>query len=136
MNHGSGRLAWKLQWRRQMGERRKSARSRTFLGGRIACNRHNSTMDCLVRNLSSDGALVTFTNTSTLPDNLDLTIVRKERSFQARMIWRRLNEAGLAFLSENVDALPIPLDWAKRLRECEAENEALRRRVEELSPAD
>lgn len=116
-----------------MVERRKSVRDRTFLGGVIAFNKRNSTMDCTVRNLSPEGAKVTFTNTAAIPDRFDLVIDRKQRSFNARVIWRGAEEAGLAFLGEYAGDAPIPLEWVKRLRTCEDEKAALKRRVEQLS---
>jgi len=116
-----------------MVEKRKAPRSRTLLGGVIAFNNRGSTMDCQVRNLSAGGARVTFTNTAIVPDQFDLQVARKERSFRARMVWRAPNEAGVAFLSEYSQDVPVPLEWARRLRECEAEKAALRRRIAQLS---
>jgi hypothetical protein len=116
-----------------MAEKRKAARSRTLLGGVIAFNNRASTMDCQVRNLSTGGAKVTFSNTATVPDQFDLQIARKERSFRARMIWRSPNEAGVAFLNEYNHDVPVPLEWAKRLRDCEAEKAALRKRIAQLT---
>ena len=68
-----------------MAERRKIARSRTFLGGVIAFNQRKSSMDCQIRNFSTAGAKVTFANTAVVPDQFDLTIAHKERSYRARM---------------------------------------------------
>jgi hypothetical protein len=116
-----------------MVEKRKAARSRTLFGGVIAFNNRASTMDCQVRNLSAGGAKVIFTNTAAVPDQFDLQIARKERSFRARMVWRAPNEAGVAFLSEYNHDTPVPLEWARRLRECEAEKAALRKRIAHLS---
>jgi hypothetical protein len=116
-------------------ERRKTPRLRTLFGGVIAFNKRSSTMDCLVRNFSGDGAKVTFTNTITVPDEFDLTIQRKETSYRARMVWRDRDEAGVVFLDPSAAKAPIPLDWARRLRDCEAQNAALKRRVAELSTA-
>ena len=114
-----------------MGERRRSARARTFLGGVIAFNKRASTIDCEVRNLSPAGAKVVFTNTSVVPDQFDLTIARKDSAFRARMVWRGINEAGVAFLDEYSG--PVPLEWAKRLRDCETEKAVLRQRIAQLS---
>jgi len=116
-----------------MVEKRKATRSRTLLGGVIAFNNRASTMDCQVRNLSAGGAKVKFTNTAVVPDQFDLQIARKERSFRARMVWRAPNEAGVAFLSEYNNDVPVPLELARQLRECEAEKTALRKRVAQLS---
>ncbi|HET9175488.1 MAG TPA: PilZ domain-containing protein [Pseudolabrys sp.] len=116
-----------------MVERRKSVRARTYLGGVIAFNRRASTMNCHVRNLSPAGAKVAFTNAVDVPDQFDLTIGCKERSFRARMVWRGTNEAGIAFLEEYIATGVVPLEWAKRLHDCEAEKAALRRRIEQLT---
>ena len=115
-----------------MAEKRKAVRSRTLLGGVIAFNNRASTMDCQVRNLSAGGAKVAFSNTAVVPDQFDLKIARKERSFRARMIWRAPNEAGVAFLGEYNQDVPVPFDWAKQLRDCEAETAALRKRIAQL----
>jgi len=40
------------------------------------------------------GARVHLTNTAVIPDQFDLTVARKERSFRARMVWRSV-EAGV-----------------------------------------
>jgi hypothetical protein len=49
------------------------------------------------------------------------------------MVWRGANEAGIAFLSEYEQSTPVPIEWAKRLRDCESEKAALRRRVAQLT---
>jgi PilZ domain len=118
-----------------MHERRRTFRNRTFFGGEIAFNRRSSTLNCVVRNLTADGALLVFENIATVPDKFDLTIERKERSFRARMVWRRTNDAGVEFMTEHIAAEPIPLEWAKRLRDCETEKATLLRRIEDLSTA-
>jgi len=116
-----------------MAERRKAARSRTLLGGVIAFNRRKSSMDCQVRNFSPVGARLTFTNTAVIPNQFDLTIAHKERSFRARMAWRGFDEAGVEFLSEYDSAVAVPLELMQRLKSSEAENATLRRRIKELS---
>jgi hypothetical protein len=116
-----------------MVEKRKAVRARTFLGGVIAFNNRASTMDCQVRNLSSGGAKVAFTNTAVVPEQFDLAIARKERSFRARMIWRTPDEAGIVFMSEYNQNVTVPLELARRLRDCEAEKAGLRRRIAQLT---
>jgi PilZ domain len=116
-----------------MIERRKTVRSRTLLGGVIAFNRRKSSMDCEIRNFSPAGARVHFTNTAVVPDVFDLQIARKQRAYRARMAWRGVDEAGVEFLGEQVEATTVPLDWARRLRESESKNAALKRRVEQLT---
>lgn len=116
-----------------MAERRKSVRSRTYLGGVIAFNKRRSTMNCYVRNISAAGARVALTNAAVIPDQFDLAIAQKERSYRARMVWRGADEAGVAFLSEYTQDVPVPLDWVRRLHDCEAEKAVLRRRLSQLT---
>jgi|ERR671910_3306427 hypothetical protein len=121
-----------------MTERRRTIRNRSFLGGVIAFDKRRSTIDCLVRNFSSGGAKVAFVGTGVIPDEFDLEVRQKERTFRARMVWRRENEAGITFVGVGAEAAaaPIPLDWARKLRDCETQKAALRRRVEQLSSAE
>jgi hypothetical protein len=116
-----------------MSERRKSVRSRTYLGGVIAFNKRSSTMNCYVRNISPAGAKVALTNAAVIPDQFDLSIAQKERSYRARMVWRGANEAGVAFLSEYTQDMPVPLEWVKRLRDSETEKAVLRQRIAQLT---
>ena len=112
-------------------ERRQNARARVIYSGVIAYNDRSSTVDCVVRNFSEDGVKVEFDNTALLPDEIDLLIARKGRSFNAKIVWRGETEAGLAFRSAGENR-PIPLDWARRLRASESEQRKLRGRIAQL----
>ena len=116
-----------------MQERRQEVRDRTFFGGEIAFNQRASSMGCVVRNLTSQGAMLALGNSARIPDKFDLTIDRKARSFRARTIWRHMDEAGVAFVEEKAAAEPMPLEAVRRMRREKSEKEALRRRVEELT---
>jgi len=116
-----------------MAERRKSARSRTYLGGVMAFNKRASTMSCQVRNLSSEGAKVALNNAAAIPDQFDLTIARKDSPVRVRTVWRGFNEAGVAFSNEQAQSVQIPIEWAKRLRQSEVEKNILRQRIAELT---
>ena len=119
-----------------MQERRRTLRDRTFFGGEIVFNRRSSTINCLVRNFSANGALLAFESTATVPDKFDLIIDRVKQSFRARAVWRRADKAGVEFVTAPAAAEPIPLEWAKRVRDCEAEKAALSRRIAELTTAN
>lgn len=114
-----------------MIERRQSTRTRVIYGAVIAYNGRQSTVDCVVRNFSENGAKVEFDNPAQLPDSVDLVITKKNRAFLAQITWRQANEAGLAFRSAERDA-PIPLDWARRLRACEADKRTLQDRLNQI----
>jgi hypothetical protein len=119
-----------------MQDRRKTARMRTYFGGQIAFNQRSSVMDCLVRNVSPDGAKLIFTNTVAVPQEFDLSIRKDARTLRARVIWRRADEAGVAFVRPEAVSPPVPIEVARRLRDCEAEKVALRERIKQLSTAE
>lgn len=115
-----------------MIERRKFRRARTILGGVICFNGRQSTVECSVRNLSTAGARIHFTNTALLPDEFDLAIPRKERTWRVRTIWRAEDTAGVAFF-ETAETPVLPLDVSQKIERLKAQNRALRRRVADLS---
>ena len=114
-----------------MSERRKELRSRTLLGGVIAFNERRSTLDCSVRNFSERGARIEFTNIALLPDTFDLTVVRKQTTLRQhglaharrcrRSVHRRVRERRRS------------AQLARKVKALEAQNEALRQRVTQLS---
>lgn len=117
-----------------MSELRRETRLRTFLKGRIVFNNGNSTMDCLVRDISSSGARLVLSQTATLPDGFDLVIPAKDRTHKATLRWRRADSVGVTFAEEAAhpaasapDATPAML--LIRIRELEAENASLRRQL-------
>jgi hypothetical protein len=114
-----------------MIEQRQTARARVIYNGVVAYNERRCTIDCVVRNFSDDGVKIEFENPALLPDEIDLFIAKKSRAFRAKMTWRNANQAGLTFrpISRNE---PIPLDWARRLRLCEAERRELQSRIAQL----
>lgn len=79
-----------------MIERRRHIRNRTFLGGRLAIS-GTSTIDCIVRNISSCGARVEFENAAILPCDVTCQIPIRGISQPARIAWRHQNAAGLVF---------------------------------------
>jgi len=120
-----------------MEERRRTVRDRTYLGAVIAFNRQSSSMDCLVRNLSPRGAKLALDGTGILPDSFDLNIERKERSYRARLVWRRFSDVGVSFVDGRAGAKPLPL--AERITqpsEAENENPVLRQLLDDLNATD
>jgi PilZ domain len=115
-----------------MLERRQSARDKVLYGGIAELTEHGQTRDCVVRNISENGANLEFADAVRLPkESLRLTIARKGRSFLARIIWWRDNFVGVAFSNDSLYELPRS-DLAKRLRESEKKKRELQRRINEL----
>jgi hypothetical protein len=111
-----------------MIERRKEARLKSLLGGRIAFSRRQSTMDCIVRNVAPHGALVVFPHTSLTPSEFTLHIPSRGEAHSAKVIWRRHDRAGVTL--SNMEKSEIPIDTARRIRELERENKRLRRQID------
>jgi hypothetical protein len=115
-----------------MLDRRQSARDRVVYGGVAEVGERGASRDCVVRNISENGAHLEFSNDVRLPkDTILLTIARKGRSFLAKIIWWRDNFVGVAFSSETPYELPGS-DLAERLRQSELKKLQLQRRIKEL----
>jgi hypothetical protein len=113
-----------------MLDRRQSPRDKVLYGGVAEINERGSTMDCVVRNISDGGACVEFDQSAKLPEEMNLSIPRKGRSFLARIIWRQANRVGLAFRTMFTDTPSNDLD--ERLRRSEIKKRQLQRRIKEL----
>ena len=114
-----------------MLDRRQNARDKVIYGGVVEIGERGATRDCVVRNISEQGASLEFSNVIKLPkEQMSLTIARKGRSFLARIIWWRDNFVGVAFSSQHPD-LPVS-DLAERLRKSERKKRQLQRRIKEL----
>ena len=113
-----------------MLDRRQSARDKVIYGGVAKLDEHGGSRDCVVRNISENGANIEFSNGVRLPkEQMLLTIARKGRSVLAKIIWWRDNFVGVAFSSET--ELPVS-DLAERLRKSEKKKKQLQRRINEL----
>ncbi len=113
-----------------MQDRRQQPREKVLYGGVVKAEGADTTKDCVVRNLSENGANIELGNISSFPKGqISLSIARKGRSFLAKVIWWRDNFVGLAFNGET----PEPVsDLEQRLRRSEAKKRALQRRIKEL----
>ena len=115
-----------------MVDRRRSVRSRVFMGGRLAFNHRHSTMDCVVRNLSEGGARIVLPRFVLLPPEMDFVVPSTDRSYRARVAWQDDCDIGLSFLDYNPAATIVPIDLAVRIRGLEGERRRLRQRIDQL----
>ncbi len=108
-------------------ERRRERRQIAYLGAEVTYNQQRSGMDCLVRNIAPSGALVMFADRTPFPEEFELHIPQRGRSFYGTVIWRRLDRAGLALQpNESEDSL----DGRRRERALKKERNALRHRFD------
>jgi uncharacterized protein YceH (UPF0502 family) len=115
-------------------ERRRAVRIRTFIGAKAIFNQRQSTLDCMVRNQSDDGALLVFPGSVALPELFELYLPLKRESRMVRSRWRDGERIGVSFTpATKQDDAPIPLDLVRRLRQLEQENAALKARIATLT---
>jgi hypothetical protein len=114
-----------------MLDRRQGARDKVIYGGVAEMAEGGASRECVIRNISKDGAHLEFSNNVALPkESVRLTIARKGRSVLAKIIWWRDNFVGVAFHSDSYE-LPGS-DLAERLRQSEKKKRQLQRRIREL----
>jgi hypothetical protein len=113
-----------------MRDRRQSVRGKVLYSGVADINERGATTNCVVRNVSEQGACVEIDPTARLPEQMNLTIARKGRYYLARLIWRQANKVGLAFRMMTSDAPVSDLD--ERLRRSEIKKRQLQRRIDQL----
>jgi hypothetical protein len=117
-----------------MAERRRSVRQKSFLKGRVYFNKGRESADCLVRDLTNQGARIIFSDSINIPALIDLHIPQKDYNVRARVIWRQGVEIGLAFPDANlVPSAPTQSnDLAERVSKIETEIALMRRTLRGL----
>lgn len=77
-------------------ERRSEPRHRVLKGAIIRFNSGYGAFECVVRNLSENGARLAFAETSAVPATFELKMAGNERTRQARVRWRTLDSVGVS----------------------------------------
>jgi PilZ domain len=109
-------------------ERRKSSRQKSFLHGCIYFNNRRSAIDCLIRDISHEGARLVFSQTATIPDVIDLHIPQKDQMLRAHVHRRTPGEVGVTFDTAHASvATTANDDLASRVEQLEAEVARLKR---------
>jgi hypothetical protein len=76
-------------------ERRKSARRRCLLGGRILYDDRIRTLDCRLLNFSDGGALLRTEAVDILPAAFGLAVDARGMTYRARVRWRSPGRFGV-----------------------------------------
>lgn len=114
-------------------EKRSAPRLRSFLKGKAIFNNRQSTLDCLVRDISPAGARLEVSNAVLLPDTFDLYVPQKETTFRVRISWRAEGELGVEFEhAPGQTSHPPKDDLPARVHELEVELAALRMLVAQV----
>ena len=113
-----------------MIEARRAERIRSFLRARIVFNNNSSTIDCLVKNISAQGAKIELDNTMSIPDAFDLEVPQKGRTYRAKLSWRDKSAIGVEFVEDT----PVTSDGVRQtIERLEAENRKLRSGIAQLT---
>src|SRR5476651_2636209 len=115
-----------------MEERRKVPRHKSLLRGRVYFNNRNSTAECLVRDISAQGARLIFADEVMIPDIVDLYIPHKDQTLRAQVVWRNADESGIAFADHEQMAHPAEANLAERVQKLEHEIDLLKRVIKRL----
>ncbi len=128
-----------------MDNRRRTARNKTFLQGRMLFNGGRSSVDCVIRDISEFGARLKFSCSIPTPDHFELYIPNRDERREAFVQWRRDDEVGISFERDKpVDIVPRAseggensdrgekMSLEERMRRLEDEVAALRRMVARL----
>ena len=90
-----------------IANRRIEMRTRVFHGARVVFNGRQSVMACTVRNWSQTGAMVRMSDWIALPETFELDIANTEESVRVRQCWRRGDDVGVVFLTDEDAACEI-----------------------------
>jgi hypothetical protein len=85
-------------------DKRRWDRRRLFLRGFVRFPKNNTTVDCIVRDISERGARLRFKHAMSIPEGFELHIPSKGQIVQSRLAWVDNCEAGISFES------PVALD--------------------------
>jgi hypothetical protein len=78
-------------------ERRAALRRRVLKGATLTFNRGFSAFECVVRNQSAEGALLSLVETFSLPAQFEVLITGDDTLRRARVRWRSMNALGVKF---------------------------------------
>lgn len=82
--------------------RRTTARKRTLKGAKVAFGDFRFTYDCVVRNVSPEGAMVRCAHASEVPDDFHLYDPSEQTLQRAEVVWRTDRDLGIHFLGDAV----------------------------------
>ncbi|ALN73879.1 PilZ domain-containing protein [Aureimonas sp. AU20] len=108
-------------------ERRVAPRTRIFKRAQILFNNRYSTVDCIVRNISATGALLTIDGSVPLPKHFEFRMGDDEAIRSAKLVYRRELFAGIHFLDvahdgeETVSVVPHAASMAGLVAQAESE---------------
>ncbi|WP_319773606.1 PilZ domain-containing protein [Breoghania sp.] len=96
--------------------RRKSHRRRMLQGGKIVYGRSALLIDCMIRDLSEEGARLKVSNARDVPDNIRLFNSGEKTIIDATVMWRSPREVGVQFTGRFQSVIDDPDPKIRNLR--------------------
>ena len=87
-------------------ENRIARRSRILKDGKIVLLNNWSIVDCSIRDISGTGARIKCKNWTAVPNEFRLVVLSDNTIRDAKVVWRRDDQIGLEFTSEERKAPP------------------------------
>jgi hypothetical protein len=125
-----------------MDDRRHTQRHRTFLQGRVFYNNRRQSADCIIRELTDEGARLSFTDPVALPHAFELHIPNRDQTLRVETAWNHGTDVGVSFgkidlhsaatIAPAAHAAPHEQTVLERVEKLEKELAALRRRLSEV----
>ncbi|MVA97212.1 PilZ domain-containing protein [Nitratireductor sp. CAU 1489] len=78
-------------------DRRRELRHRVLKGAKLSFNNGYGASECVVRNLSEQGAKLAFGDTFGVPRRFRLHIAGERSTYEADVCWRGIGEIGVRF---------------------------------------
>jgi hypothetical protein len=121
----------------RMTNRRASPRQKALLQGRIYFNNRRMSVDCMIRDLSGEGARLKIAGAVSVPDSAELYLPARDEYRLVKIQWRHGDELGVAFVLDNMASpalAPIAssTDLATRVGRLESDVAALQRTIREM----
>lgn len=113
-------------------ERRGPFRRRALMSALVRAKTHSGTHSCVVRNLSTSGAMLACTDSMWLPEHFELEIPKQDIRINARAVWRSNEAMGIEFLGK-LDKDSRSARAEEQVIYLKAEREALQQRLRELT---
>ena len=82
-------------------ERRRGQRNRALLSGKVANQDATQTLDCVIRNLSPDGAMIETPTPHLVPAELHLVQISEGIAWDAEVIWGHGNRVGVKLIGRH-----------------------------------
>jgi hypothetical protein len=114
-------------------EGRRARRDRVRLGAHASFANGALSMECVVTDLSAEGARLALPMPVISLQKLEIAIPSRNLKRRARVVWRRRDIVGVRFDTPVAELEGADPEDLQRLAELEAENIELRRRVDSLN---